>query len=164
MNMRKKQRCSRKIPIASFSAFSLQELITAETEAKFENLQKQTAVMISVMTNMLTVAQNMDSRNQQLQQDMSQLADTIKFVISSLFFTSPLCSATYLNLSLLCSFLFSNTLSLLPSSMTSTLHTSPLLAHQWTSGNDGAWSKIKADIAPLVDKFIPLSSCAQKQV
>eukprot|EP00731_Ephydatia_muelleri_P028501 Em0020g145a len=99
------------------------ELITAETEAKFENLQKQTAVMISVMTNMLTVAQNMDSRNQQLQQDMSQLADTIN-----------------------------------------TLHTSPLLAHQWTSGNDGAWSKIKADIAPLVDKFIPLSSCAQKQV
>ena len=99
------------------------ELITTDTEAKFEKLLKQTAVMIGVMTNMLNVAQNMETRNQQLQQDMSQLADTIN-----------------------------------------TLHTSPLLASQWTSGNDGAWSKIKADIAPLVDKFAPLSSCAQKQV
>ena len=64
----------------------LQELITTDTEAKFEKLLKQTAVMIGVMTNMLNVAQNMETRNQQLQQDMSQLADTIKFVIGSLRF------------------------------------------------------------------------------
>lgn len=98
------------------------ELIAPDTEAKFENLPKQVAVMISVMSNMLAIAQNMDTRNVQLQQDMKQLADTIN-----------------------------------------TLHTSPLLSTQWTSGSDGAWSKIKADIAPLVDKFTSLSQCVQTQ-
>lgn len=58
----------------------MQELVTEQTRMKYERIKEQISLMVKIMTALLEIGQNFETRTQAFQEDMKTLSKELMLV------------------------------------------------------------------------------------